>query len=213
MKIKAITVNMLQENCYIVSDDTLEAVIIDCGALCASDRSKISEYLANEHLTPVHHILTHAHYDHCFGVTFIKEQYGLAPEMHRADQAVYDGLGDGVFGGMSKVMRDAQRPLPARYLEHNDIVTFGQSSLQVLATPGHTPGGICLYNADQAVLFSGDTLFYGSVGRCDFPGGNGQQLVESIRTTLFTLPDDTVVYPGHGPMTQIGFEKQHNPYV
>ena len=142
LDIKKIPVNMLEENCYVVSDDTREAVVIDCGALTDDDRRRITDYLTE-----------------------------------------------------------------------GDDISFGHHTLTVLSTPGHTPGGICFYCAAEKAVFVGDTLFYCSVGRTDFPGGDSEALCESVRNKLFTLPEDTRVYPGHGPYTEVGFEKAHNPYI
>ena len=179
LDIKKIPVNMLEENCYFVSDDTREAVVIDCGALTDDDRRRITDYIEDHRLQVRHHLCTHMHYDHCFGAAFMWETFHVGPEFNRADEPIYKGMG----------------------------------ALTVLSTPGHTPGGICFYCAAEKAVFVGDTLFYCSVGRTDFPGGDSEALCESVRNKLFTLPEDTRVYPGHGPHTEIGFEKAHNPYI
>lgn len=213
LTVQVLPMNMLEENCYIISDETREAVIVDCGALSNEDRKKITRYVSSQQLTLKHHICTHMHYDHCFGVAFIKETYQLSPEFHQADEAIYKGMGDEIFGALRKLMQDGLTPEAGKYLHEGDDISFGTHTLRVLETPGHTPGGICFYCEPEKALFSGDTLFYGSIGRTDFPGGNAPQLYQSIRNRIFTLPDDVMVYTGHGPKTQVGFEKQHNPYV
>lgn len=205
--------NMLGENCYVVGDDTKEAIIIDCGALTDDDRRQIKEYVENHRLEVKHHICTHMHYDHCFGAAFVWETYGVAPEYCKADEAVYEGMGADIFGPLVQSMRNGLSPKASRYLEEGDEVLFGRHGLKVLATPGHTPGGICFYCEAEKAVFVGDTLFYCSVGRSDLPGGNTGQLMDSLKNKLFALPADTTVYPGHGPQTQIGFERWHNPYV
>ena len=122
-------------------------------------------------------------------------------------------MGADIFGPLEQSMRNGLSPKASRYLEEGDEVLFGRHGLKVLATPGHTPGGICFYCEAEKAVFVGDTLFYCSVGRSDLPGGNTGQLMDSLKNKLFALPADTTVYPGHGPQTQIGFERWHNPYV
>ncbi len=213
LTVKTLHMNMLEENCHIVSDETKEAVIIDCGALGKGDFKKITDYVESQGLHIIHHLFTHAHYDHCFGAAFIQKTYGAAPEMDSAEAPIYKGTGSDFFGELCHFMQGDNLPHPARFLSDGDEVTFGNHQLKVIATPGHSPGGLCFYCEKEKVLFSGDTLFYGSVGRTDLPGGDTQQLVDNISRKLFTLPDDVTVYTGHGPETQIGFEKKHNPYV
>ena len=212
-KIQTFPVNMLEENCYVVSDQTLEAVIIDCGALTDIDRKRITNYVADNRLNIKHHLCTHMHYDHCFGAAFVWETYHVAPEFCKDDEPVYEGMGSDIFGPLIQTMKNGLSPKAARYLTDGDEISFGRHLLKVVATPGHTPGGISFYCDTEKAVFVGDTLFYCSVGRSDLPGGNTGQLMDSLKNKLFTLPEDTVVYPGHGPQTQIGFEKRHNPYV
>ena len=213
LTIHSLPMNMLEENCYIISDSTHEAVIIDCGALGHDDETALSDYIRENDLKIVHHLCTHMHYDHCFGIPYLWKEYGIAPEFNPADEDLYRGKGDAIFGGLREYMRREQLPVAARYLTDGDAVQFGQHTLQVIATPGHTPGGISFYCQEEDVVFVGDTLFYCSVGRTDFPGGSSEVLCDSIRTRLFTLPEDTVIYCGHGPKTSVAFEKRHNPYV
>ena len=210
--IKTFHVNMLEENCYVVSDPEGEAVIIDCGALTENDRRQIATYIADKKLNVRHHLCTHMHYDHCFGAAFVWDTYHLAPEFSRDDERIYEGLGSDIFGPLVQTMQTHSVPA-ARHLADGDEIAFGSHTLKVLATPGHSPGGLCFYCESEKAVFVGDTLFYCSVGRSDLPGGDTDRLMSSIKNKLFTLPDDTTAYPGHGPQTQISFEKQHNPYV
>ncbi len=213
LDIKVIPVNILGENCYVVSDDTREAVVIDCGAFTDEDRSQVSDYIKNCRLSVRHHLCTHMHYDHCFGAAFMWQNFHVAPEFNKADEPIYEGMGAEIFGWMAQTMKGNLSPAAARYLAEGDEISFGHHALTVLHTPGHTPGGICFYCAAEKAVFVGDTLFYCSVGRTDFPGGDGETLWKSIRNKLFNLPEGTLVYPGHGLHTEIGFEKTHNPYV
>lgn len=213
MTIKCLPMNMLDENCYIIHDDTCEAIIIDCGALTTTDEQNLKDYVCRHNLKVTHHLCTHMHYDHCFGTAFLWNEYGVAPEFAIADEGLYRGEHDAIFGGLREHMRKAHLPAPARYLSDGDIVAFGHHSLKVLATPGHTPGGISFYCEEEKVVFVGDTLFYCSVGRTDFPGGSFDALYTSIHEKLFTLPEDTRICSGHGPQTDVAFEMQHNPYV
>lgn len=212
-KVKKLPVNMLEENCYIVSDETLEAVVVDCGAFTETDRQGITDYIRTNRLQVKHHICTHMHYDHCFGAAFMWDTYHVAPEYHPEDDAIYKGSGSGIFGSLAQCMQKGQLPEAGRLLKDGDEITFGTHTLKVLHTPGHTPGGICFYCEAEKAVFAGDTLFYCSVGRSDFPGGDGDRLCESIKNKLFVLPEDTVVFTGHGPKTEIGFERLHNPYI
>ena len=156
-------------------------------------------------------LLTHGHADHIAGIVELKQRFGEISVAIGTDDAfmLTDAMGNlsGMMG-MNLVV-DA----PQRKLVHGDTVTFGTITFGVLHTPGHTPGGICLYCADQGLVFSGDTLFASGVGRSDFPGGSHATLIDSIRQQLLTLPDSTVVYPGHGPKTTIGQEKKANPFL
>lgn len=211
LKVKRIVTNMVAENCYIVSDETREAVIIDCGAYDATNEQAIASYIEEEKLHPVHQIYTHTHFDHIFGCGFIANRYEVLPECHPADAALYNNMD----GQCQMFLGSANRhPMPelGRLLNEGDEVTFGSHTLQVIHTPGHTPGGICFYCAEEKVLFSGDSLFCMSIGRTDFPGGNYEQLVSSLRNKIMTLPADVKVYSGHGEPTSIGFERENNPY-
>lgn len=213
LTIKTLKMNMLEENCYVVSDETKEAVVIDCGALMPADNKKLTDYVSENNLHILHHLCTHMHYDHCFGAAFMKATYGTSPEYNINDEAIYQGQGSDFFGPLCNIMKEHGTPKAATYLNEGDEIQFGSHTLKVIATPGHTPGGICFYCEKEHVLFAGDTLFFCSVGRTDIAGGDAKALIDSIKNKLFKLPDDVKVYTGHGEATQIGFEKQNNPYV
>lgn len=213
LTIKTLPVNLLQENCYIVSDDTKDCVIIDCGAQYQQEFRAIQQYIESNLLKPVHLLNTHLHFDHVWGNPFIRQTYGLRTEASTRDQQIYDNISQQFeqFLG-ANLMPDFAETI-ARDLDEGDEVHFGTHTFQVIATPGHTPGGICFYCPEEKVLFSGDSLFYGSIGRTDLPGGNVSSLVNSLKNKVITLPTDVQVYPGHGPATSILQEKQFNPYL
>ncbi len=212
LTIEAFVVNMVEENCYVVFDETNEAVIIDCGALTGGEQSGIDKYISDRHLTVRHLLCTHGHFDHVFGNAHVYERYGLQPEMHRGDEDLYRNAAEQVRLILHRTYRD-ELPAIGKFLQEKDVVRFGAHQFEVIATPGHTQGGVCFYCQQENVLFSGDSLFLHSIGRTDLPGGNGEQLVESLTTKILTLPPETVVYPGHGPATTIGEEQLHNPYL
>lgn len=211
LNIKKFEVNPIQENCYVVSDDSKECVIIDCGAFYEEERAAITDYIAKNNLTPKHLICTHAHFDHCFGNNTIHEAYGLKPEVHADDDQLMEQLAGQVQMFMQYKLNYNMPPV-GKYLRESDIIEFGNHKLSIIHTPGHTPGCVVYYCEEEKVAFSGDTLFRMSIGRTDLPGGDYHQLKQSLHKLFTTLPADTVVYPGHGPKTTVADEKAMNPY-
>ena len=212
LDIKTFQFNLLQENTYIVSDETRQCVIIDCGAFFDSERKAIVTYLNDQHLQPVRLLCTHGHLDHCFGNDTIYDAFGLKPELHAEDEFLAADLtkqAADMFG------MPYNRPTPpiGRFLSDGDRISFGSHELRVLHTPGHTPGGVSFYCEAEKVLFTGDTLFRMSVGRTDFERSSWQQSLSSLRHVISPLPDDTTVYCGHGPKTAVGDERKANPYL
>lgn len=210
--IKTFVVNPIEENCYIFGDATGDAVIIDCGALTKAEQTQISSFIAAEGLRPVAHLLTHAHFDHLFGAEFLYDTYGLKPRFAAADAEIYahaEMLAEGMFGCPVNFVL----PPAGDAVDADTIIPFGTHTLTVIPTPGHTPGGVCYYCADEGILFSGDTLFRSSIGRTDLPGGNYTAILESLHTLTAQLPDDVRVLPGHGPASTIAFERRVNPYI
>jgi len=203
--IKQLTVGPIMANCYILGcERTREAAVIDPG----DETDKILMSLASEKLTLKHILNTHGHFDHVGGNRQLKDATGAELLIHAADAAMLAQLSASAAAfGLSA----QNSPPPDRTVAEGDRVTFGDIALTVLHTPGHTPGGIS-FHTDRCV-FVGDALFYGSIGRTDFPGGDYDTLIASIRTKLFTLDDDTTVYTGHGPATTVGQEKRSNPFV
>ncbi len=217
MTVRTFTTNPIQENTYVVSDATHEAAIIDCGCFTEQEWAEVHQYLESEQLKPVHLLNTHLHFDHSLGNSFVIRDYGLRPEASADDDDLYSHMRQQVamFLGQAcaQALDESFTALLAPPLTDGQLVSVGGLRLQVIATPGHTAGGLCFYCEAEHALFSGDTLFRGSMGRTDLPGGNGHDLVNSILDRLFTLPPDTTVYPGHGPQTTIGRELRSNPYL
>lgn len=211
LTIKNFKCNSFQENCYVVSDETKDCVIIDCGALHEEERIAISEYISSNSLKPVHSLLTHAHVDHTLGVKYIYDRYGLAPELQEKDVQLLEQF-QLQAEMLCNITIDYALPTPSRLLEDNDTIEFGNHSFRVIETPGHSRGSVFYYCEDEKVCFSGDTLFKGSIGRTDLPGGSMFQIIQSLRMVT-QLPDDVKVYSGHGEETTIGFELASNPYL
>jgi len=211
IRIETIVCNMLEENCYIVSDSTNECVVIDCGAYYPEERKQVVDYIRGNGLTPVHLLATHGHLDHNFGNPTLLQEFGLRPEVNAGDERLITHVAHqaAAFYGL-EINEDY--PLPEHLLEDMETIRFGQHELEVMATPGHSRGSVCFYCQQESVLFSGDTLFNMSVGRTDLHGGSMMQIIQSLRR-LAQLPDDTTVYPGHGRTTTIGQELMHNPYM
>ena len=213
LNINKFTCNPSQENTYILSDETGEAVIVDCGVYYPNERRRLLEYIEEEQLHPVRLLLTHAHHDHVYGNDLIHDNFGLLPEVHKAEkQMMTERLQrriDVVFNGKYPF----RIPMPEQYLIDNEIVFFGSHELQVIHTPGHTPGSIFLYCEEEGIALSGDTLFYRSIGRSDLPGGDERELHASLKYITELLPDDTKIYPGHYKSSTLEYEKEHNPFL
>lgn len=211
LRIRTFEVNPLHENCYVINDETKECVIIDCGALTETEQNAVIAYINEEGLKPVHNLGTHGHLDHHFGDAAILSAFNLQPEVAEGDKVLMQHPRE---AALQMLGMDLNIDLPAGNLKltENEEVKFGSHTFKIIRTPGHSPGSVSFYCAEENVLFTGDTLFKGSIGRTDFPGGSMFQIISSLRE-LAQLPDKTIVYPGHGPQTSIGFELAHNPYM
>ena len=210
INIQSFTFNPFQENTYLLFDESNECVIIDPGCSDTNERNTLKNFIERNSLTPVKLLNTHCHIDHILGNKFIADTYKLGLEANEKDLKTLAAgrVSADIFG-----IDYEESPQPNHFLEEGDKVIFGKSELEIVFTPGHSTGSICFYNRVDKFIIGGDVLFFQSIGRTDLPGGNHQQLLESIRTKLFTMPDDFTVYPGHGPSTTIGFEKANNPFL
>ena len=201
--------NPFQENTYILYDETKECIIIDPGCYTSNEQKRLEAFIAKEDLKPVRLINTHCHLDHICGNAFVSQKYGLDLEAHEGEQVVLDASVD--HGKMYGFVFEPS-PNIMHTIQEGDEIKFGHSTLKTLFTPGHSPASISLYCEQDKFVIAGDVLFFMSIGRTDLPGGNHDLLLQSIREKLFTLPDETIVYNGHGQKTQIAFEKLNNPF-
>lgn len=209
MQIDCLVMGAYETNCYILrSSETAEdCLVIDPGL--GPDR--LIEYLQEQELNPVAVVLTHGHIDHIAGVAALRERFpDIKVYVHKLDAEMLTEP----YANLSAMAGSAFSVEPAEFsLDEQDVIELAGVKLSVLHTPGHTPGGICLYSEEEGVVFSDDVLFAESIGRTDFPNGSMEQLLNSVKEKLFILPDETKVYPGHGPVTTIAHEKAHNPFL
>lgn len=204
------TFNPFQENTYVLSDETGECIIVDPGCYESAERSELTDFIRANNLRVVQLVNTHCHIDHVLGNEFVKDTYGVKLYIHHLDEPVLRAVSAYAPNyGFNKY----QPSTPDGFLEAGSDVSFGNTSLKVLFVPGHAPGHVAFYSATDKALIGGDVLFRNSIGRTDLPGGDMKTLENSIRTQLYTLPEDTVVFPGHGSQTTIGYEMKTNPFV
>jgi glyoxylase-like metal-dependent hydrolase (beta-lactamase superfamily II) len=211
-QIKKMECNPLQENCYVVSDETKECVIIDCGAYYPEELKALDVYLRDQQLKPVHLLATHGHLDHNFGNVHLFHTYGLKVEICPEDQQLVEDLPEqakNLFG----MSLSEERPQVGRLLSDGDEITFGNHTLRVLHTPGHSHGSCLYYCAEEKTVFTGDTLFRMSIGRTDFPEGSWTEMENSLTNVVAKLPKETIVLAGHGPQSTIADELQYNLYL
>ena len=210
VKIKKFEFNMFPVNCYVLSDETGEAVVIDPGCFYEEEKQLLKHYLTSHGLTLKRVLNTHLHLDHIFGNPFLFEEYGIQPEAGQQDEfwLAQASAQSRMFG----FRYDEKQPAIGHYLCDGDIIRFGNTELETVHVPGHSPGSMVFVNRKDNCAFSGDVLFQGSIGRADLTGGNFDELREHICSRLFVLPADMKVYPGHGHSTTIGFEKANNPF-
>ena len=202
--------NPLQENTYLVYNEEKRGCVIDPGCYFENEQSKLENVIKGLCLQPNFLLNTHCHLDHVFGNKWCYETFGTPLHIHKKEEPVLHLAPE--FGKLWNMPFDKYTG-PLRFLQEGDVVEIGQDKLHVLFTPGHAPGHVCFYCKEQHFVISGDTLFRGSIGRTDLPLGNHDTLIRSIRTQLLVLPDDTIVYPGHGGATTVGEEKRANPFL
>jgi glyoxylase-like metal-dependent hydrolase (beta-lactamase superfamily II) len=212
MKVSRFTFNMFGVNTYILWDDiSREALIVDPGMINEKEQKEIKAFLDANNLNLKHLINTHMHIDHAFGISYMKENYNLKLECNLEDQFLAKRLNEQAnMFGLPIPMSDLQID---KDLKDGEKIQLGDEHISILHLPGHSPGSVVLYAPQSNFIISGDVLFNTSIGRTDLPGGNYAQLINAINNKLMTLPDDVIVYPGHGPETSIGYEKQNNPYL
>jgi len=209
LQIRSLVFNALQENTYILYDETKECVIIDPGCYDAYEKEELTELIAYHDLVVKAVLNTHGHIDHVLGNSFVRDTYNVKLYIHAIDEPVLRAVKAYAANYGFPQYHEA---LPDGYLQEGDVFRFGNQKLNVLFVPGHSPGHIAFYLQDAKIVIGGDVLFRNSIGRTDLPGGNFDTLIQSIHQKLFTLPDDVTVYPGHGPETTIGYEKRTNPF-
>ena len=211
MELRQFIFNPVGVNCYLLWDESKEAVLIDAAVLFPEEKEELKNFIAQQGLQIKYHLNTHLHFDHIFGNPFIEETFGIKTSANDGDWSWAESISERVarFG----LRYNEKIPPLGKVLRDGDTITFGNSTIKAIHVPGHSPGSLAYYIEEEKMLFSGDALFRGSIGRTDFPDADYATLAESIRKKLFTLPDDTIVYPGHSESTTIGFEKQYNRYI
>ncbi len=209
LKVISFVFNPFQENTYIIYDETNECAIIDPGCYEKEEQQELSDFIDDHSLHVKFLLNTHCHIDHVLGNSFVKDKYKVQLSVNKIEEPYLRAV---VTYAPNYGFNKYESSEPDAYLDENDIVNIGNQKLSVIFVPGHSPGHIAFYHEESKSLISGDVLFYNSIGRTDLPGGNHNTLINSIHEKLFTLPDDVIVYPGHGQETTIGFEKKTNPF-
>lgn len=211
LTIKTFSFNPFSQNTYVVSDDTEKCIIIDPGCFFDEEKQRLSSYISSNNLKPVKVVYTHCHLDHSFGAEYIKETYpNISFEGHEAELYFIENAH---HQARRFNISMEQPPKLTNFISEKDVIKFGKSELKVLHTPGHSPGSLCLYSEEDRIVFVGDVLFKGSIGRTDLDYGDYDTLLGNIKSKLMTLPEETEVYSGHGPNTTIGREKNQNPFL
>lgn len=210
LKLTQFTFNAFSENSFVLSDDSNECIIIDPGCSNTSEEKELLQFIEDQDLTPVMLVNTHCHIDHVLGNRFIAEKFKLKLCAHKGEEPVL-AMGPTVSNMYGIPYKTS--PEIEVYLEEGNKLRFGNSEAAIIFTPGHSPASLSFYFEKEKILIAGDVLFQGSIGRTDLPGGDYNTLIASIREKLLPLGDDVQVYPGHGPSTNIGFERMHNPFL
>jgi len=208
--IKAFTFSPISENTYVLYNDAGKAIIIDPGCYFPAEEETLQNFIKEKNLTPIYLLNTHCHLDHVFGNKWVHETYGLELYLHPNEAPMLELA---PVSGERWGLPFQNYTGPLHFLNDGHTVLLDDLEIQVILAPGHSPGSICFYMPEQGDLIGGDVLFRGSIGRTDLPGGDTETLLTSIREKLWVLPDETVVYSGHGIKTTIGYEKRNNPFL
>jgi len=210
MKIHKFTFNPIEENTYILYDESGRCIIVDAGCYTKGEQEELAEFIQENGLIPEKIINTHGHFDHLLGNSFCREKYHIPFYIHKDDVSMVAGAENmAEFFGIS--LKHVSPP--DGLLKEGTKITLGKSFLEVIHLPGHSPGGVAFYNKEQNFLLSGDSLFRGGIGRTDFPGGNENNLIKAIKEKVMVLPEETIIYTGHGPETTIKIEKKTNQFL
>ena len=210
LQIQSFTFSPIQENTYVLYNEFKHAIIIDPGCYFDDEKELLKSYITDKGLKPLALLNTHCHLDHVFGNKFVAETFDLTLQLHEKEKTV---LAYAPTSGLMYNMPFDNYSGKFIFLKEGDKVTLDEDELHVIEAPGHSPGSICFYCGRQNFLIGGDVLFQRSIGRTDLPLGDHQTLLNSIRKKLFILPNETIVYSGHGPETEIGVEKKENPFL
>jgi glyoxylase-like metal-dependent hydrolase (beta-lactamase superfamily II) len=210
IKVESITFNPFQENTYILSNASNECLIVDPGNSNPDENNQLVHYIEASGYKPKKIINTHCHIDHVLGAAFTRMHFNIEFCIPENEREVFEAVKS--YAAPYGFPMYASSTIDA-LLHSDDIIRLGEDELKIIDVPGHSPGHVVFYHETQKILIGGDVLFRDSIGRTDLPGGDHNTLISNIRNRLFTLPDDVVVYPGHGPETTIGYEKIHNPFL
>ncbi|MDP1811921.1 MAG: MBL fold metallo-hydrolase [Sediminibacterium sp.] len=210
IKVKFFTFSPIHENTYLLYNEQGKAIIIDTGCYFSAEQETLKKFIDDSGLVPEKLLNTHCHLDHVFGNQWVYHTWGLELWLHPKEAQM---LQLAPLSGEKWGLPFENYSGPLHFLNHGDTIRLGADELRVIFTPGHSPGSVCFYCEKQQLLIGGDVLFRESIGRTDLPGGNHETLLKSIREELFVLPDEVIVYPGHGMATTIGYEKTNNPFL
>ncbi|MCT4673856.1 MAG: MBL fold metallo-hydrolase [Prolixibacteraceae bacterium] len=210
MNVACLTFNPVQVNTYVVWDETLECVIVDPGCSNPHEEAQLKAFIESKNLTPVRLLNTHGHFDHIWGNQFVADTWNLKVEAHTLSQEIMErGPSQGAMFGIEV----PKAPSIGQEIVAGEKITFGDSSLDTIHVPGHEPGSIVFYSEADHFMICGDVIFNGSIGRTDLYKGDHQLLIDGIKEKLICLPDETVIYSGHGISTTVASEKMRNPYL
>lgn len=209
ISIQTFAFNPFMENTYLLYDETKDCIIIDPGCYEKEEQQALEDFIEKKGLNIVQLLNTHCHIDHVLGNHFVKERYKVKLATSAIEEQVLKAVKSYAPNYGFPLYQEADVDI---YLEEGQQVHFGQTTLDILFVPGHSPGHLAFYNAEEKICIGGDVLFQRSIGRTDLPGGDHETLIQSIQQKMFALEDDMIVYPGHGPTTSIGEEKKHNPF-